>query len=113
MATIPAPVAPPQNPLPPTMEEFVDGLIAKRGYPANLDEQVKKEIHNDAIERLNNFLIDQIMAALPDPAAEEFVRMVESDRSEEEINEYLREHINNYDVFVTNSFRKFTDLYLK
>lgn len=112
MATIPAPVAPAQKSTPPTMDEFIDGLIEKRGYP-NLEPEVKKEIHRDAAERLDNFLIDELMLAFSDADAETFTKMLEEERPQNVMQDFVTSHVPNYEAFVEMCLRKFSEMYLK
>jgi|SRR6185369_7590142 len=102
-----------QLPTPPSQVLlFVDRLIDQRNFP-NLTPAIREELKTEALERLNDFLVGATIDALSDEDVEIFNKMVEEEKSSDEIQKFAANHIPDFPKFFSDTLQRFQDLYLE
>lgn len=94
-----------------SLGNFVDKLIEEKGFP-DLTDDVRGEIKQDLLTRLDNFITARIIARLSDADVVEFESMLKDGKSETEIQEFAIGHIPDATNFLANTLLEFKAVYL-
>lgn len=92
-----------------TLEEFAEKLLEDKGFK-DLDNEVREEMLQDLVGRLNNQINASLIEALPPEKAEELNKMTDDENTKEsEIQKFFAENVTDFTgVFVSAliGFRK-------
>ena len=91
--------------------EFLKQLVKKKNYK-NISPEVEKQIVNDLARRLDTFIAAKIISALSDQDVLVFEKMLEERRSNKEVQDFVRTHIQDFTAFLTAVLLEFKDVYL-
>lgn len=94
-----------------TIAKFIDDLIEEKGFP-DISEEVRDEIRKDLLVRFDDFMAARIITALSDEDVKTFEEMLKTQKSEEEIQKFVSEHIPDFTNFLTNVLLEFRNVYL-
>lgn len=92
-------------------DTFIDELIDRRDF-ADLTPKLREQLKTEAKERLDNFLVNRIIDALPDNDTNEFITMVKEKKPVEDITQFVSKEVDNYETFINNAFNDFAYSYL-
>ncbi len=90
---------------------FIDELIKRRNFP-DLTPEVREELKKDVMERLDSYILDRIIDLLSEEDSEQFVEMMKEKKSIEELQQFVKGHIDNYESFMKETFADFASSYL-
>lgn len=105
-ATQPAAPTPQQG-----LDAFADSLIKEKGFP-DITPEVREELKKDLLTRLDDFLTARIVAGLSDEDVMTFDKMLQENKGEEEMQQFVSSHIPNFTDFVTQAMLEFRGVYL-
>lgn len=97
--------------IPPEIKNFLEGLIQDAGI-ATLDDQMHDEMIKELFARLDSFITTTIIDSLPSDKAEEFIKMSEAARPQDELQAYLTANVPNSQEVFKDAFTKFRTMYL-
>ncbi|MCL5783866.1 MAG: DUF5663 domain-containing protein [Patescibacteria group bacterium] len=95
----------------PSVVGYVEKLIEEKGFP-DLTPEVKEEIKNDLLNRIDDFVSARIIAKLSDQDVATFEEMLKNQKSQEEIQQFITGHIDDFPGFLTNTLLEFRGVYL-
>lgn len=101
----------PQVQIPSEIRSFLGGLLEEAGM-TSLEGELKEEMINQLYERLNNFITSTIVDRLPPENIDEFIRMNEENRPQNEIEQYLKDKLPGSQDIFGQAFVQFRDIYL-
>lgn len=93
------------------IDAFLDEILKEQGQ-ADLPTDVYQELKNDLRDRLNNLLIARFTAALSDTQIDEFSSLLDTNPSDEQIQEFFTKHIEKTDEVVAQTLLDFRNTYL-
>jgi hypothetical protein len=94
-----------------SLEAFINRLLEEKQF-ANLDADVRSQLHNDLLGRAEDYINASLIAALNDTEQQEFSKLLDEDKSTEELQEFLKKHINDPEEVVAAALLRFRDAYL-
>src|SRR3989344_7547847 len=94
-----------------TILDFVDKLIEEKGFPDLLPE-VKDQLKQDIMTRLDDFIAARVIAALSDEDVITFENMLKEEKPENEIQDFVSTHVPDFTTFLTNVLLEFRGVYL-
>lgn len=92
-------------------DDFIEKLIDEKGFE-NLLPEVRAEIKSDMITRLDDFISARMISGLSDEDVLTFEKMLNDQKTEAEIQEFLVTHIPDFENFLTNTLMEFRGVYL-
>lgn len=92
-------------------DKFIDELIDRREF-SELKPKFREQFKKEAKERLDNFLLNRIVDALPDNDLNVFITMVKEKKSMEDITQFVSNEVDNYETFINKAFNDFAYMYL-
>jgi len=93
------------------IQTFIDQLIQDKGYP-DLTDEVREQMKHDLINRLDDFIMARVIAALSDEDVLKFEALLKEKKSEEEIQKFVVDHISDLNTFLTNALLEYRGVYL-
>lgn len=90
---------------------YIEKLIDEKKYP-DLMPEAREEMKKDLIVRLDDFIASRIIAGLSDEDVVQFEQMLKNNTPEEQIQQFVSTHIEDFSAFLTNIFLEFRALYL-
>lgn len=100
-----------QLPIPAEIRSYLEGLIQEANVPS-FDGRAKEELIQYLFERLDKYLSAKIVENMPAEDTEILIKMNEEGKSQEEISEFMKEHMENPQEVFTRAFIDFRDFYL-
>lgn len=97
--------------IPVEIRAYLEDLIMEAQVPV-FDDKSKEELIQYLFERLDRFLAAKIVENMKPEDTEEFIKMNEEGKSREEIDNFIREHMENAQDVFTRAFVDFRDFYL-
>lgn len=104
-------MATPAVQIPVEIRAYLEDLIAEAQVPV-FDDKAKEELIQYLFERLDRFLAAKIVENMSPEDTETFIKMNEEQKSREEIDNFIREHMPNAQDVFTRAFVDFRDFYL-
>lgn len=101
----------PFNAIPGEIKSFLESLLADAGM-TTLDEQTREEMVKELYVRLDHYLTNTIIENMPPAHLEEFVKMNESKKSMDEVQEFLISKMPDAQGVFVKAFDDFRNLYL-
>ena len=93
------------------LDKFIYKLIDERGYK-DAPQEIKDEMHKGLKEKLDEFIMTRVVATFTDEEVKEFEKLLDEDKSPEELKQFTIQHIADYDTFMTSTLLLFRDAYL-
>lgn len=97
--------------IPQEIRTFLEGIIGEANM-TSLDAAMHEEMLQQMFSRLDQHLTSVIMENLPQDKLDEFIKMNEEKKPQEEIQAYLQQQIPNVQDIMTNAFTEFRNVYL-
>ena len=97
--------------IPPEIQSFLEALIKEANIPVN-DDKAKEELVRYLFDKLDKFLAAKIVENMKPEDTEAFIKMNEEGKSREEIDAFIKEHMENPQEVFTRAFIDFRDFYL-
>jgi hypothetical protein len=94
-----------------TIDSFLDKLIDQRGY-AEATQDVKDLMHKDLKTKLDEFIVTRTVAEFSDNDLDEFEKLLDENKSTEELTQFATNHIPDYQSFITSTLVQFQDAFL-
>ena len=95
-------------------DEYLQGLIdqkfVQKGH--ELDPDVVDELKKDIMRQLDEFIMSRIITTLSDADVLEFEKMLQEGKSQDELQKFATEHIDDFTTFLTNVLLEFQQVYL-
>lgn len=91
--------------------KFIDTLIEEKGFTA-ISEEVRNEIKKDLTIRLDDFIAARVISALTDTDVATFEEMLKAQKSNEDVQKFVADHIPDFINFLTNVLIEFRGVYL-
>lgn len=112
MADSQTPQQPAQGvPIPPEIQAYLEGLIQEAKVPV-FDDKQKQELVGYLFDRLDKFLAAKIVENMKPEDTEAFIKMNEDKKPREEIDAFIKAHMQNPQEVFTRAFVDFRDFYL-
>ena len=95
-------------------DEYLQGLIDQKFIQKGheLDPDVVDELKKDIIRQLDEFIMSRIITTLSDADVLEFEKMLQEGKSQDELQKFATEHIDDFTTFLTNVLLEFQQVYL-
>lgn len=100
-----------QSEIPIEIRGYIESLLQDAGM-TTLDEQMKEEMVKEVYARLDIFIASSIVESLPADYLEDFIKLNEEKKSKEEIENFLKEKMPNYEEVFAKAFADFRSEYL-
>ena len=97
--------------IPVEIRAYLEDLIMEAQVPVENDS-AKEDLTQYLFERLDRFLAAKIVENMKPEDTETFIKMNEEGKSREEIDNFIREHMQNAQEIFTRAFVDFRDFYL-
>lgn len=97
--------------IPPDMRTYITNLLNDAGI-SNLDEELREAMIKEVYERLDQYITSVIVEHMQPEHVDEFIRMNEEKKPQEEVQKFLLEKIPNAQEVMTKAFTDFRELYL-
>lgn len=98
--------------IPPEIREFLENLLTDANI-LNLDETQREGMIQELFVQLDNFIAATVVKSLPPEKLEEFMKMSEEKRPQEELQTFLQSNVPDAQKVFTDAFTQFRNLYLK
>jgi uncharacterized protein DUF5663 len=93
------------------LDTFITNLIDQRGYE-EAPQEIKEQLSKDLKARLDKFVVSRTVAEFADKEVDEFEKMLDEDKPTEELTQFAKSHIPDYQTFMTTTLLLFRDAYL-
>lgn len=94
------------------LRAFAEGLLIEKGL-GEMEPEVKEEMVEDLLERINAFVDRAALESLPPEKLEELNRMIDNDTATpDNVAELIKNSGQNTDEMVAKALEKFRDVYL-
>jgi hypothetical protein len=93
------------------LNQFVDKLVEEKRL-LGLDPEVLKQVKADLGDRLENRVNAALLDNMPPEKVQEFEKMIDSDASDKEVQEFCRSNIPDLDSVVAGALMEFKRVYL-
>ena len=97
--------------IPVEIRAYLEDLITEAQVPV-FDDKAKDELVQYLFERLDRFLAAKIVENMSPEDTEAFIKMNEEKKSREEIDQFIKDHMQNAQEVFTRAFVDFRDFYL-
>lgn len=97
--------------IPQEIRGFLDNLLQEAGM-VDLDEQTHEDMLQELYKRLDHYIVTVIVSNLPNEHLDEFIKMNQEKRPQEEIQQFLQQKLPQSDAILAKAFVDFKDLYL-
>lgn len=98
-------------PIPPEIKGYLEALITEAKIDTK-DEAAKEQIIRYLFERLDKFLAAKIVENMNEADVKEFIKLNEDKKPREEIDAFIKAHMQNPQEVFTRAFVDFRDFYL-
>lgn len=93
------------------MRSFCEQLVDAKQL-TDLDPEVREQLILDLMKRLEDTIHAKIIAALEPAELDEFTKLLDSGSPDEQVQQYLADHIHNYQNFIAGIMINFRQTYL-
>lgn len=93
------------------LNTFVDALIEEKGL-SDLDPEILAEMKNDLMNRIEDRLNMIIVKNMPGVNISEFEKMMDEEKSDEELQKFVEEKIPDITALVASDLAHFKGVYL-
>jgi pyruvate/2-oxoglutarate dehydrogenase complex dihydrolipoamide acyltransferase (E2) component len=95
--------------IPPEVKAFLEGILKDSGM--TIDKEMQSEMIKELFQRLDAFIVDQLLDHMPKKYLDTFIKMNEQKRPKAELERFVQEHVPNAGKVFTNAFAEFRKLY--
>ena len=93
------------------LNTFVDSVVEDKGLN-DIDPGVLVEMKNDLLNRIEDRLNMVIVKNMPEANIAEFDKMMDENKSDEEVQKYCEEKIPDLEALIAVEIARFRDIYL-
>ncbi len=93
-----------------SLEAFIDALLIEKGTDS-LSDEVKTQLKSDLMERVENYINAELIAAVPSDKFEILENLIDGG-NDTEIQSFFQEQIPNLDEMIANNLIAFRGLYI-
>ena len=93
------------------IKNYVDSLMAEKGFDEDLPEEIREKLKQDLYERLNNYFIAKIIELFPKDKFEILEKTIE-EGNDEKTWQYIRENLPDFDTITVDLLLSFKNKYL-
>lgn len=97
--------------IPAEVRSFLENLLSEASV-SSLDGKMHEGMIQELYVRLDNFIASTIIDNLPPEHLNEFIKLNEENKPQEEIEQFLKGKLPNYNEVFSKAFMQFRDLYL-
>jgi len=90
---------------------FINELIDEKGFE-NLTHEMREQMSQDIKKRFDEFVIIRSLAQLSEEETQQFRQMLNDKKSGTELQQFITEHIADYETFLAETVVKFREAYL-
>ena len=94
------------------LKSYVDGLIADKKLPENLDPGVIEQMKLELLDRVENRINAVIINNLTETRLEEFNKILDSEKNDIEVQSFLKENVPNLTELIATELIVFRQTYL-
>ena len=95
------------------MEDFINQLLQAKGLPADLEEDVRKQLVEDMMGRAADLINRRLLEAMSDDSVDAFNELLErDDTTQEMVQAFIAEHVPDKEAVTRHALEEFRDLYL-
>lgn len=98
-------------PIPSEIQAYLESLIQEANISAT-EDKAKEELVRYLFDKLDKFLAAKIVENMTPEDTEAFIKLNEEGKSREEIDTFIKEHMQNPQEVFTRAFIDFRDFYL-
>lgn len=95
----------------PEIQGFLEALI-DQAKMVSIDENMRQQLVAELYKRLDNFLTAKLVDHIPPENFNQFIKLNQEGKSQEEVNQFLKNTVPNAELVFANAFNEFRDLYL-
>jgi Protein of unknown function (DUF5663) len=95
--------------IPREVKAFLEGILRDSGM--TVDKEMQSEMIKELFQRLNTFIVSQLIDHMPKKYRDTFIKMNEEKRPKAEIERFVQEHVPNVEKVFTNAFAEFRKMY--
>ncbi len=93
-------------------EKFIENIIQDKGFTDLLPE-VHEALKKDLIARVDDFIVERVIAALSDEDLKKFEMLIKEHPDEQnDIQQFASKHIPDFTNFLAATLMEFRDVYL-
>lgn len=92
------------------LQNLIDQKFIQKGH--ELDADIVDELKKDISRQLDEFIMSRIITQLSDADVMEFEKLLKEGKSQEELQTFATEHIEDFTTFLTNVLLEFQQVYL-
>jgi hypothetical protein len=92
------------------LDSFINNLIDQRGY-RDAPHAIKDQLHKDLKGRLDQFILTRMIAAFSSDEVDTYEKLLDEGSSQEALKQFAKEHIPDYQTFMTSTLLLFQDAY--
>lgn len=94
---------------------FIDGLIDQKfaQHKNELTPEVREELRRDIFQRLDEFIMARVIAALSDDDVQQLEQLLQAGKSRQDVQQFAAEKIPDFATFVTDALLEFRSVYLE
>jgi hypothetical protein len=101
----------PKSEIPTEIKGFLETLL-EDAQISSLDENKREEMLAELYERLDSFMAAKIVDNMPPEYLDEFIKLNQEKKPQEEIDKFVKEKMPNSEDVFTNAFVEFRNLYV-
>lgn len=90
---------------------YVEALLAERGFSEDLPDEIKEQLRQDLYERLNNFFIAKIIEAFPKDRLEELEEKLSKEK-DADVWLFIKDNLSDFDALTLDLLVEFRSKYL-
>lgn len=95
----------------PEIRAFIEGLVEDAKL-SNIDESMKEQLVEELYVRLDNYIASVIVENMPPEHLEEFIKMNEQGKSQQEVQQFFTEKLPNAGDVMASALLQFREMYL-
>jgi hypothetical protein len=93
------------------LENFIDQLIAEKGFDTSKPEYIKK-IKDELYDLAEDAINSEVIKRLPEDKLDEFENLFETNATDEELVKFISQNIANIDQIISEVLINFRTIYL-
>jgi len=90
---------------------FIEELIEEKGFK-DLTHKMREEMTQDIKKSLDEFVIVRSLAQFSEEETQQFNQMLNEKKSGSELQQFITEHISDYETFLSETIIAFREAYL-
>jgi hypothetical protein len=94
------------------MEQFILQLLADKGLPEGLDEDVRQQLVKDLVSRAADLVNRRMIEAMSEQDVNAFNELLDGDPSPEQVQQFIEAHVPEKEEVASRALLEFRSLYL-